>query len=236
MLPTTRIFCSRFCLIYNAVALLKDFRCLDGGVLLALAGVWYHSSEQIYCGHCLHTTKDFHSALAGAIVKPGNTVVLPVASEMITNTDDAGDSKKQDCERNAAKRWLFKHADEYTWLSPTLLGDDVYSHYPFCKEVLERGYSFIFTCTDDSHPWLTETIKNSYLEEPSSRKWNGRHHLVYTCQWLNGVEIRDDMQTLLVNYLSLSIWNEKQNKRTFYNTWITNVNKLRPQQFDLWLW
>jgi hypothetical protein len=120
---------------------LKDFRCLDGGVLLALDGVWYFSSEQIQCGHCLHTTKEgvttyYHSALAGTPVKPGNTAVLPVAPEMITNTDGAAhesNSKKQDCERNAAKRWLIKHADEYKWLSPTLLGDYLYSNFPFCK-------------------------------------------------------------------------------------------------------
>jgi hypothetical protein len=164
-------------------------------------------------------TTYYHSTLAGTIVRPGNTAVLPVAPEMITNTD--GD-KKQDCERNAAKRWLKKHADEYVWLSPTLLGDDLYSNYPFCMDVLNHGYSFIFTCKEDSHPWLAETIQNSYLEETSRREWNGRHHLTYTYQWVNGVEIRDNKQTLLVNYLSLSIWNEKQNRRTFYNTWITN--------------
>jgi hypothetical protein len=203
---------------------LKDFRCLDGGVLLALDGVWYFSSEQIHCEHCLHKTKDgvttyYHSARAGAIVKPGNTAVLPVAPEMITNKDG---KKKQDCERNAAKRWLSKHAAEYAHLSPTLLGDDLYSNYPFCKEVLEKGYSFIFTCKEDSHPWVTETVKNSYLEETSMREWNGRHHLIYTYKWLNGVEIRDNKETLLVNYLSLSIWNEKKNKETYCNSWITN--------------
>ena len=209
---------------------LKDFRCLDGGVLLALDGVWYFSSEQIHCRHCLHKTKEgvttyFHSALAGTIVRPGNTAVLPVAPEMIINTDGAGnekDSEKQDCERNAAKRWLLKHAGEYAWLSPTLLGDDLFSNYPFCKEVLECGYSFIFTCKEDSHPWLTETVANSYLQETSRREWNGRHHLTYTYRWLNGVEIRDNKETLTVNYFSLSIWNEEKNKQTYYNTWITN--------------
>ena len=60
---------------------LKDFRCLDGGVLLALDGVWYFSSEQIHCPHCLHKTKEgvttyYHSALAGTIVRPGNTTVF----------------------------------------------------------------------------------------------------------------------------------------------------------------
>lgn len=205
---------------------LKDYRCLDGGVLIALDGVWYHSSEQIHCGHCLHKTKDgvttyFHSVLAATIVRPGNTAVLPLAPEMITNTDGDG-SKKQDCERNAAKRWLSEHKDEYRWLSATLLGDDLFSNYPFCKEVLDNGYSFIFTCKEDSHPWLTEIIKNSYLQEISRQEWNGRHHLTYTYQWLNSVEIRDNKETLLVNYLSLSIWNKELNKKTFFNTWITN--------------
>ena len=203
---------------------LKDFRCLDGGVLLALDGVWYFSSEQIHCEHCLHKTKDgittyYHSAVAGAIVRPGSTTVLPVSPEMITNQDG---SEKQDCERNAAKRWLEKHANEYKWLSPTLLGDDLYSNHPFCTEVLKRGYSFICTCKDDSHPWLAETVKNSFLEETSKREWNGRHHLVYTYRWVNGVELRDNKETLLVNYLALSIWNGEQKKQTFHNTWITN--------------
>jgi hypothetical protein len=214
---------------------LKDFRCLDGGVLLALDGVWYFSSEQIHCQHCLHKTKNsrttyFHSALAGTLVRPGNTAVLPVAPEMIRNTEG---SEKQDCELNTAKRWLIKHSDEYKWLSPTLLGDDLYSNYPFCKEVLERGYSFIFTCKDTSHPWIAETVANSFLEETSRREWNGRHHLTYTYQWLNGVEIRDNKETLLVNYLSLTIWNEGLNKRTFYNTWITNKTITRDNAAHL---
>jgi len=209
---------------------LKDFRCLDGGVLLALDGVWYHSSTEIHCQHCLQKTMDgittyYHSALAGTIVKPGSTTVIPVSPEMITNSDgEVGEknSKKQDCERNAAKRWFSKHADEYKQLSPTLLGDDLFSNYPFCREVLDCGYSFIFTCKEDSHPWLSETVKNSFLCETTRKEWNGRSHLNYVYQWLNGVQLRDNKETLLVNYLSLSIWNEKQNKRTFYNSWITN--------------
>jgi hypothetical protein len=65
-------------------------------------------------------------------------------------------------------------------------------------------------------------VNNSYLKESSRREWNGRHHLRHTYRWLNGVELRDNKQALLVNYLSLSIWNEERNKQTFYNTWITN--------------
>jgi hypothetical protein len=116
--------------------------------LLALDGVWHFASEAIHCEHCLHTSKDgittyCHSIVGATLVKPGDSVALPVMPEMIRDEDGA---EKQDCERNAAKRCLAKHGQEYQWLSPTLLGDDLYSDYPTCKAILEPGMSFIFTC------------------------------------------------------------------------------------------
>ena len=36
---------------------LDSYRVLDDGVLIALDGVWYHSSEKISCKRCLHVTK-----------------------------------------------------------------------------------------------------------------------------------------------------------------------------------
>jgi hypothetical protein len=61
---------------------------LDGGVLIALDGVWYHSSEKARCGHCLHLTKNrkttyYHSMTAAVIVRPGGGAVLTPAPEMI---------------------------------------------------------------------------------------------------------------------------------------------------------
>jgi hypothetical protein len=125
----------------------------------------------------------------------------------------------------AAKRWLQSYGQEYGWLKPTLLGDDLYSHEPFCRQVVEAGYSFIFTCKDTTHPWLHETVKNSEMGEWSHREWNGRYHLVYTCRWVNGAPIRyteQEGEALTVNYLEMSIWNEEKGKRTYYNRWITD--------------
>ena len=201
--------------IADEAGILDEYRVLDGGVLLALDGVWYHASENIHCDRCLHTTKDdvttyYHVALAGAIVKPGCTSVLPVMAEMIANGDGA---KKQDCELTAAKRWLGGHGEEYAWLNPTLLGDDLYSHEPFCRQVLAAGYHFIYTCKEKTHQWLYETVKNSEAGEWRKREWNGRHHLVYTYRWVNGVPIRyteHEGEALKVNWLEMSIWNEEK--------------------------
>jgi len=211
-------------LIADEYKVLDSYRVLDGGVLIALEGVWYHSSENIHCKRCLHKSKDgvttyYHTILAGTIVKPGETAVLPVMGELIGNEDG---KEKQDCERNAVKRWIHKRAREYTWLKPTLLGDDLFSNYPLCKEIQEKGLGFIFTCKEETHPWLTETVKNSYLNEKTRREWNGRHHLVYRYRWLNGVDIRDNQETMAVNYVYLEIENEEKGKITYKNRWITN--------------
>jgi hypothetical protein len=175
----------------------------------------------------LHITKDevttyYHAAPAGAIVKPGDTPVLPVMAEMTANGDG---EKKQDCELTAAKRGLKGRREEYAWLKPALLGDDLYSREPFCRQVLEAGCHFIFTCKDKTHQWLTETARNSEPGEWTKREWNGRHHLVYTCRWVNDVPIRyaePEERALKINWLEMSVWNEEKGKRTFYNSWITD--------------
>lgn len=212
--------------------ILNDYRVLDGGVLLALDGLWYFSSENIHCSHCLtkqmkdkegdERTVYYHAALAGAIVKPGSTRVLPVAAEIIGNKDG---EKKQDCELAAGKRWLEAHCEEYDWLKPTLLGDDLYSNRPFCEKVIEKGWSFILNCKDDSHKWLVETVQNSYIHEVQDVKWEPRKkkQVIYTWKYLNDVPIRyDERNPFLVNYLSLEIMPEGGKKPSYYNSWITN--------------
>jgi hypothetical protein len=55
---------------------LKEYRVLDGGVLLAIDGLWRYASQKVRCGHCRHITKDgettyYHSAAAGAAAGSG---------------------------------------------------------------------------------------------------------------------------------------------------------------------
>jgi hypothetical protein len=213
--------------IADEAGAIKPYRVLDGGVLVAIDGVWYFSSENIHCSHCLSKeVKDKggegHAALAGAAVKPGSTKVLPVATEIIRNTDG---KKKQDSELAAGKRWIEAHAEEYARLKPTLLGDDWYSNRPFCEEIVKEGRSFIFTCKEDSHKWLMETVKNSYLREVKEVKWEPRKkkHKAYTWKYLNGVPVRyGEKDDFLVNYFSLEIRAEGAKEPNYCNSWITN--------------
>ena len=203
---------------------LEPYRVLDGGVLLALDGMWHYSSQEIHCEHCLHRTHEgkttyYHSAVAAAIVRPGSTSVIPVTAEPIMNSDG---QQKQDCELEAGKRWLSAHGEAYQWLGATLLGDDLYSNQPFCEMVMEKKMSFIFTCRPDSHKWLTETVEHSFLEEKVVKKWTGRSNQVSTYLWINGVPLRDSKDALMVNYLYLQTRNEKTGEVGYTNSWVTD--------------
>jgi hypothetical protein len=199
---------------------MQTYRVLDDGVLLAIDGVWYHASEKIQCEHCLHQTKDgittwYHSAMAAAIVRPYVTSVIPVMGETITNEDGA---KKQDYELTAAKRWLGAHAEELHGLKMTLLGDDLYAHYPYCRQ--------------STHPRLAETVQNSFLTEQTAKSRIGKKHFLHTYRYLNQVPIRDGKETLMVNYLELEITEKESGKQTYYSRWITNkpIDNLNVQQ------
>jgi hypothetical protein len=113
---------------------LEQSRLPGGGVLIALDGVWYHSSEKARCGHCLRLTKNgktthYRSMTAVTIVRPGGDAVLPPAPEMIRNedtgkegTEGSYEKRKQDCERKAAARLLEKHGKYYKTLKATVPG------------------------------------------------------------------------------------------------------------------
>jgi hypothetical protein len=158
--------------------------------------------------------------VAAVLVKPKEETVLPLGPEFIRNEDGF---EKQDCERNAVKRWLSRNAEGYKWLNPIYLGDDLYSDYPTCVAIMEKGQHFLFTCKADSHKWLYDSIDESCFERKTVRTWTGRHHLEYRYRWCSGLEIREEQPTVLVNYLSLEIWNEKKGKITYRNSWVTDL-------------
>jgi len=59
--------------------------------------------------------------------------VLPLAPEFVVPQDG---TKKQDCEINAAKRWLTANGQMLADYRVVFIADDLYSHEPFLQKVL----------------------------------------------------------------------------------------------------
>jgi hypothetical protein len=168
-------------------------------------------------------TNYYHSVLTPVIVQPGNEQVLSLEPEFITPQDG---HEKQDCEIQAAKRWLEKHGDFYAKRGVTILGDDLYSRQPFCQALKDKHVHFILVCKPDSHTNLYETIEflsvQGLLGRKVVRKWNGRYAEIYTYRYANQLPLRGDQSALEVNWCELTITREETGERIYKNAFTTD--------------
>lgn len=208
---------------------LDSFRGVHENILIALDGTWYFSSQNIHCDNCSTIeqkngkTTYYHSAITPVIVGPGQKQAIPLRPEFIIPQDG---HDKQDCEIAAAKRWINKYAKKYISMGGvTILGDDLFSKQPFCKQVLEADLHFIFVCKPESHKTLYEWVD---LLEPGEdlhtltfRRWNGRYREIYTYRYANEVPLRDTEDALMVNWFEITICKES-GESLYKNAFITD--------------
>lgn len=206
-----------------------SFRALDSTLLLALDGTEYFSSQAIHCACCstrTHAngqTTHFHTALTPVLVKPGCDKVIALAPEFITPQDGAA---KQDCERVAAQRWLAVHGAEWARLKTTVLGDDLYCHEPFCRELLALGLGFILVCKPASHPivyeWLEHLERNGAVGTVVRTRWTGQRRETDTYRYAESVPLRDADDALMVNWCELVTTDDRGNVR-YRNAFATRL-------------
>lgn len=209
---------------FAQTGLLETMRAVQNTRLIALDATWYFSSqaETVHCENCSclrHAEGQlthYHSAITPVIVSPGHSQVVPLRPEFITPQDG---QEKQDCEINAAKRWLAAHAGRYATGNDTLLGDDLYAHQPFCRQVLLHGFHFLFTCKPTSHAhlygWVNalepgrdlQTLKQRVKGQ--SNRWEHHHY-----RWANHVPLTDRDDALKVNWCELTITDDQGKVRS----------------------
>jgi hypothetical protein len=217
--------------IYQALQREGYLKCFNylGGLMIALDGTQYFSSEKIHCEKCSSRNHKngkvsySHTAILPVIVCPDQSQVISLAPEFITPQDG---NEKQDCEVAAAKRWLNNHVQEFKGTPITVLGDDLYSHQPMCQECLDNGINFIFTCRPESHitlyDWLSYLAKNGEVKTLETRQWHKRSKEIYSYRYVNQVPIRDAQPALNVNWCELILTRESDGKLLYKGTFITN--------------
>lgn len=204
---------------------LTPFKRLDGRILVALDGTEHHCSRKVHCARCSTRkrsdggTEYFHAFLGASIVAPGHQHVLPLAPEFIAPQDGA---EKQDCERNAAKRWLARHAVGLAHMRPVFLGDDLFACQPVAEAIQNAGGHFILTCKPASHRTVTEYLYGARLEEHRETvlKRGKRTTMVY--RWLSDVPLRGTEDAMRVNWFSIELFDGK-GKRTYHNSFVTDL-------------
>lgn len=207
---------------------LQPFLSIFNTVLVAFDGTESFSSQKRGCDHCSHrtlsngTTLHYHVALTPVIVAPGQETVVPLAPEFVCPQDGP---EKQDCELAAARRWLASWGGYYAPWGITLLGDDLYSHQPFCQAVRHYGFHFLFVCRPDSHStlseWVTDFERLGQVRTVVKTRWTGTERLMDTYRYVPQVPLRDSDDALLVNWCELTT-TTTTGKVVYTNAWVTS--------------
>ena len=193
--------------------------------LIALDGSEYYCSKKISCQSCSRrkrsdgTKEYFHAFLGATIVQPGSNRVFCLPPEFIQPQDG---EKKQDCELNAARRWLQRMVHHCKKYNPVYLGDDLYAKHDFCTMVLQNYGNFIFTCKDSSHKTLHEFRNGLTPSTHIEISGKGTQKREYHYSWLDNLPVRDGADALSVNWFDVTIVNPK-GKVTYYSSFITNL-------------
>ena len=203
----------------------QAFRRLGGRTLIAWDGTGYFNSYKINCPHCLTRkrsngkTECYHTLLAATVVAPGTNRVVPLMPEFIANEDGA---EKQDCERNAVKRWFGKHAERIKSLKPIYPGDDLFACQPVAEMAVKNGDGFIFTCKDASHKALYDFIEGASKEQHDEKIRKRSTTGTFRYRWIENVPIRDGKDAMNVNWVGFQILDAK-GKVKYTMAWVTSL-------------
>src|SRR6202142_1538929 len=206
-------------------AMRQAFGRLGGRTLIAWDGTQYFCSQKIGCPNCLTRERsngkkdNYHCLLSATVVAPGHSKVVPLMPEFVASQDGA---EKQDCERNAVKRWFDSHHARIAPLRPIYLGDDLFACHPVCKMVTDAGDDFIFTCKPTSHKSLYDFLDGAeaFRHEEKVRRRNTKE--TFRSRWIEAVPIRDGKDAILVNWIGFEIVDAK-GKVTYSMAWVTSL-------------
>jgi hypothetical protein len=143
---------------------LEAFVFFKGQYLLALDGTSYFSSERIHCSSCLEKKSRngkvaySHQMLGGALVHPDLKEVIPLCPEPIIKQD--GDTKN-DCERNASRRFLAHFRREHPKLPVIVVEDALSANAPHLADLGQYDLRFIIGIKPGSHAFLFEQMQTA---------------------------------------------------------------------------
>jgi hypothetical protein len=208
---------------------------LDGHYLLALDGTGYFSSTTIHCASCLHTVHRngtitySHQLLGAAVIHPDRREVIPLMPEPIGNHDG---TDKNDCERNAAKRFVAKLRQDHPHLKFIITEDSLSSNAPHIETLHAHGLHYILGVKEGDHAYLFQQVQAA--EQAGRVTWDERHDraagLVHRFRFLNDVPLNASHVEVRVNLVEY--WEIGQDKVQHFS-WVTDLRVTKRNVFHL---
>jgi hypothetical protein len=198
---------------------------LNGAYLLALDGTGYFSSKTIHCTSCLQKVHRngsityYHQMLGAAIIHPDLREVIPFMPEPIVKQDG---TTKNDCERNAAKRFLVKLRQDHPHLNFIVTEDSLSSNAPHIETLHDHGCHYILGGKEGDHAYLFTQAQAA--EEAGRLTTYARHDraagVEHRFRFINDMPLNASRADVRVNFIEY--WEIGKDTIQHFS-WVTNI-------------
>jgi len=207
-----------------------------GHYLMSLDGTTYYSSEKIHCRSCLEKHHRgggitySHQLLAATLVHPDLKEVMPLAPEPIVKQD--GDTKN-DCERNASRRWLKHFRREHPHLPVIVVEDGLSSNAPHLRDLREARVHYIIGVKPGDHAFLFQRLRDADEAGQSQHRTivDPATGMLHHFRWHHQVPLNESNPDTLVNVLEY--WEIHSDGSLQYFSWITDLPLTPDNVFDV---
>jgi hypothetical protein len=165
--------------------------------------------------------------LAGAIVHPDHKEVIPLLPEPIIRQDGAA---KNDCERNAAKRFLVKLRQDHPRLPLIIVEDALSANAPHIQELKRHRLHFILGVKEGDHKHLFAYVTQAQAEGKTEEFELEKEGIIHRFRFLNDAPLNESNPEVRVNFLAY--W-EIQGEKVQHFTWITNFIISQDNAYEL---
>jgi len=208
---------------------------LNGHYLVALDGTEYFSSKTIHCASCLqkeHRNGSItysHQMLGAAIIHPDFRAVIPLMPEPIVKQDG---TEKNDCERNAAKRFMAKLRQDHPHLKFIITEDALSSNAPHIETLHDYGCHYILGVKGGDHAYLFQQVQAA--EEAGRVTYYERHDratgVMHRFRFVNNVPLNASRADVRVNFIEY--WEIGQNQVQHFS-WVTDLRVSKCNVYKL---
>lgn len=173
------------------------------------------------------TVTYYQQMLGGAIVHPDLKEVIPLAPEPIIHQDG---SRKNDCERNAAKRFFKKLRADHPRLPLTVIEDALSANAPHIRELEEHRLHYILGVKSGDHTFLFKEVDRLGKAGDLTEWVIEKEKVTHRFRWVHQVSLNESNQEVLVNFLEY--WEESK-KGIQHFSWVTDFTITKANVFKM---
>lgn len=217
---------------------LSPMKYIQGHYILSVDGTGFFSSSKLNSDACLEKKNNktgdtigyYQQLLGAAIVHPDFKEVIPLMPELIIKQD--GDTKN-DCERNACKRFFIQLRIDHPHLPLCITEDALSSNVPHIKSLKQHNLRYVLGVKPGDHVFLfkyinSATQKGQVTEFEAIDKKDPK--ITHRYLFLNDVPLNKSNQDIRVNFMEY--W-EITDKKTKHFSWITDFYITQDNAYEI---